>query len=80
MVIDFESDLFVGTAMMRIKNVLPHPRSSEDATDVNNDRTGSYFRDKKHTFQGIVWGRFKRPGMPMSECVCPRGLSLGRRC
>ncbi len=80
MVINFELDLFVSTAMMRIKNILLHPRSSDDATDVNNDRMGSYFRNKKRTFQGIVWGRFKRPGMPMSECVCPRGLSLGRRC
>jgi hypothetical protein len=80
MVIDFESDLFVGTAMMQIKNVLPHPRSSEDATNVDNNRTGSYFRDKKRTFQGIIWGRFKRPGVPMLECICPRGSSLGRRC
>jgi hypothetical protein len=69
MVIDFESDLFIGTAMMRIKNVLPHPRSSDNATDIDNGRTGSYFHDKKHTFQGIVWGTFKRPGMPMLECV-----------
>jgi hypothetical protein len=69
MVIDFELDLFVGTAMMQIKNILPHPRSLDNATNVNNGRMGSYFRDKKHTFQGIVWGRFKRPGMPISECV-----------
>jgi hypothetical protein len=69
MVIDFESNLFFGTAMMRVKNVLPHPRSSDNATDVDNVWTGSYFRDKKRTFQGIVWGRFKCPGVPMSECV-----------
>ncbi len=69
MVINFESDLFVGTAMMRIKNVLLHPRLSDDATDVDNDWTGSYFHNKKCTFQGIVWGRFKPPGVPMLECV-----------
>ncbi len=80
MVINFKSDLFVSTAMMRIKNVLPHPRSLDDATDVDNDRMGSYLRDKKHTFQGIILGRFKCPGVPMSECVCPCGSSLGWRC
>jgi hypothetical protein len=80
MVIDFKSDLFVSTAKMRMKNVLLHPRSLDDATDVNNDRTGSYFCDKKRTFQGILWGRFKRPGGPMLECVCPRGSFLWRHC
>ncbi len=69
MVIDFESDLFIGTAMMRIKNVLPHPRLSDNATNVDNGRTGPYFHDKKRTFQGILWGRFERPGVPMLECV-----------
>jgi hypothetical protein len=79
MVTDFKSDLFVGTAMMLIKNILPHPRSSDDVTNVDIGRTGSYFRDKKRTFQGIVWGRFKRPGMPMLESItgqashCPLG-------
>jgi hypothetical protein len=69
MVIDFGSDLFVGTAMMRIKNVLTHPRSFDNATDVDNGRTGPYFYDKKRTFQGIIWGSLERPGVPILECV-----------
>jgi hypothetical protein len=69
MVIDFKSDLFVGMAMMQIKNVLPHPRLSDNATNINNGRTGSYFHNKKRTFQGIIRGRFNCPGVPMSECI-----------
>jgi hypothetical protein len=61
--------MVINLAMMRIKNVLLHPRLSNDPTIVDNGRMGSYFRDKKRTFQGIVWGRFKRPGVPMLECV-----------
>ncbi len=61
--------MVIDLAMMQIKNVLPHPRSLDDATVVHNGRTGSYFRDMKRTFQGIVWGRFKCPGVPMLECV-----------
>jgi hypothetical protein len=80
-VIDFESDLFVGTAMMRIKKARAPPRSPDgDANDpaaVDGDvdadggtSSGSYyFRDKKRTFQGVVRGRFKLRGVPMSECV-----------
>jgi hypothetical protein len=80
MVIDFELDLFVGTAMMQIKNILLHPRLLDDTTDVDNDRTGSYFRDKKHILQGIVWGRFKRPGVPMLECVTGQAFHRPLRC
>lgn len=66
LVIDFESDLFIGTAMIRIKNaVAPHPSGSNS----NNNVTSSYFDGRKRTFQGIVRGRFKVPGIPMSECV-----------
>ena len=83
-VIDFESDLFVGTAMMRIKNDrAPPPRWSPDGDandptavdgDVDADDGGTssgsyYFHDKKRTFQGVVRGRFKLRGVPMSECV-----------
>ncbi|KAL7533285.1 hypothetical protein ACHAXR_005143 [Thalassiosira sp. AJA248-18] len=67
LVVDFESDHFIGTAMLRVKNVCD-PLN----TDNNKAQHGSssyYFHNRKRTFQGIVRGRFKSPGIPMSECV-----------
>lgn len=73
LVIDFESELFIGTAMLRIKNVYAPLKNSRKSDHTNNDETAidapSYFHSKKRTFQGIVRGRFKTPGIPMSECV-----------
>lgn len=71
LVIDFESDLFIGTAMLRIKNICP-PLQRAARQSTNNESEASsttYFDKKKRTFQGIVKGRFKMPGIPMSECV-----------
>ena len=72
LVIDIESDLFIGTAMLRIKNIstLNDEDTISDLNDNNIDTiTKSYFHNKKRTFQGIVRGRFKVPDIPMSECV-----------
>ncbi|KAL7544589.1 hypothetical protein ACHAWF_007966 [Thalassiosira exigua] len=66
-VIDFESELFVGTAMLRIRNVCDALVSR--SSDADEGDTSSYFHNKKRTFQGVVRGRFKRPDIPMSECV-----------
>ena len=71
LVIDFESDLFIGTAMLRTKNICP-PLQRAARQSTNNESEASsttYFDKKKRTFQGIVKGRFKMPGIPMSECV-----------
>jgi Protein of unknown function (DUF1769) len=62
LVIDFESDLFVGTLLMRIKDVTP----IQDAGNYRTDE--SYFDGKKRKFQAIVRGKFKSD-LPMSECV-----------
>lgn len=69
-VIDFETDLFIGTAMMRIKNLV-HPFAKTKGKYAPEEREGgkSYFDGKKRTFQAIVRGRFKVPDVPMSECV-----------
>jgi len=70
LVIDFESDFFIGTTMLRIKNVCaPIKKLRSDKTHNNETDNSSYFHNKKRTFQGIVRGRFKTPGIPMSECI-----------
>lgn len=63
LVIDFESDLFIGTVLMRIKGV-PMPESA-----VKYNTGGYYFKGRKRTFQAIVRGCFKRDDIPMSECI-----------
>jgi len=63
LVIDFESDLFIGTVLMRIKKV-PKPESASRC-----DTNDNYFMGRKRTFQAIVQGRFKRDDVPMSECI-----------
>ncbi len=66
LVIDFESDLFIGTACLRLKNA----RMSACAGDGSSNDLPSpnYFDNKKRTFQAIIRGRFKKR-IPMSECV-----------
>ena len=62
LVIDFESEIFVGTAMLRIKKCPP---------SIDGDygtSSGSYFDGKKRTFQGVVRGRFTAE-IPMGETV-----------
>lgn len=67
LVIDFESKLFIGTAMLRIKNVCD-ALSSNNNSDIDETKA-NYFDDRKRTFQGIVRGRFKVPNIPISECI-----------
>ena len=68
MVIDFESDLFIGTILMRVKNICPSPLL-ESSHDTITPTSTSYFDGKMRTFQGIVKGRFKQPNVSISECV-----------
>ena len=67
LVIDFESKLFIGTAMLRIKNVCD-ALSSNNNSDIDETKA-NYFDDRKRTFQGILRGRFKVPNIPISECI-----------
>ena len=66
LVIDFESELFIGTACLRLKNA----RRSECERNAVSDKLPStcYFHKRKRTFQATIRGRFKRR-IPMSECV-----------
>lgn len=59
-VIDFESDLFIGTILMRVKNICPSPLL-ESSHDTITPTSTSYFDGKMRTFQGVVKGRFKQP-------------------
>ena len=67
LVIDFESNLFVGSFLLRIKQAPKHSNSNvADTTTENND--SSYFDGRKRKFQAVVRGRFKR-ALPMNDCV-----------
>jgi hypothetical protein len=63
LVIDFESPYFVGSLLMRIRDIPP----VNDASDYTEDGT-SYFDGKRRKFQATVKGKFKTP-LKMSECV-----------
>jgi hypothetical protein len=63
LVIDFESPYFVGSLLMRIRDIPP----VNDASDCTEDGT-SYFDGKRRKFQATVKGKFKTP-LKMSECV-----------
>ncbi|KAL7475981.1 hypothetical protein ACHAW6_001872 [Cyclotella cf. meneghiniana] len=72
MVIDFETDMFIGTAMLRVKNISdPYQSSCHDgAIKISSTSSKNYYFDKKkRTFQATVRGLFKQPGIPMSECI-----------
>ena len=60
LVIDFESNNFVGTLLMRIKEAPPNTKDTQS--------TQSYFDGKKRRFQAIVKGKFKAP-LSYSKCV-----------
>mmetsp|Transcript_15075 Transcript_15075/g.30717 ORF Transcript_15075/g.30717 Transcript_15075/m.30717 type:complete len:405 (-) Transcript_15075:151-1365(-) len=69
LVIDFESDLFIGTALLRLKNARRLDCDRNDGDGSNKDpKSTYYFHMKKRTFQTVIRGRFKRR-VPMSECV-----------
>ncbi|CAB9502720.1 expressed unknown protein [Seminavis robusta] len=71
LVVDFESNHFVGTFLLRIKGV---PPADKNATQAKKSK--SYFDNRKRKFQGIVKGKFKT-ALPMSECVT--GQTFGRQ-
>lgn len=64
LVIDFESSHFVGTFMMRIKDIPSVASTTASKSETNED----YFNNRKRRLQGIVKGKFKTP-LRMSECV-----------
>lgn len=69
LVIDFESDLFIGTACLRLKNA--RKSDCDTGTDDSSDSdlpSPNYFHKKKRTFQAIIRGRFKKR-IPMSKSV-----------
>jgi len=76
LVIDFESTHFVGTLLLRIKNVLPVEKEEnseskkKESNDVEDNQCNGndYFTNKKRKFQAIIKGRFKTPFF-MSRCV-----------
>lgn len=77
-VVDFETEIFIGTLLLRVRNI-PPPLSILDKekvtysdTNENEERLSDehyYFNKKRRTFQATVKGRFKKHGIPMSECV-----------
>jgi Protein of unknown function (DUF1769) len=84
LVIDFESSLFVGTLLMRVKGApaigpaksatgtifVPTSPTADAATKPTASRaTPSYFDGKKRQFQVVIKGRFKQENIPMSECA-----------
>ena len=72
-VIDFESPLFIGTLLVRVKGAKPISTNTAFLPEgaVNSDTKSSpyYFDGKKRQFQVIINGRFKKDDVPMNECV-----------
>eukprot|EP00574_Skeletonema_japonicum_P005690 CAMPEP_0201729094 /NCGR_PEP_ID=MMETSP0593-20130828/17971_1 /ASSEMBLY_ACC=CAM_ASM_000672 /TAXON_ID=267983 /ORGANISM="Skeletonema japonicum, Strain CCMP2506" /LENGTH=506 /DNA_ID=CAMNT_0048221379 /DNA_START=32 /DNA_END=1552 /DNA_ORIENTATION=+ len=71
-VIDFETELFAGTALFRIRDC------NTDALSTGNSSIASkhdYFGDKNRKYQVCIRGRFKKP-VVMATCVS--GLLLDR--
>ena len=56
LVIDFESELFVGTLMMRIKNAKPLKDITERGTSGSD-----YFGKANRKYQAVIRGEFKKP-------------------
>lgn len=66
-VIDFESELFVGTLLLRIREA-PLNNLIAPTNQVKQDFNNDYFEGKKRRFQAVVKGKFKKE-LKMSECV-----------
>jgi hypothetical protein len=73
LVVDFESPLFEGTLMLRVKgtNGTTMPRNDNDGDD------GSYFSDKVIRYQTVLRGRFKKE-LPFFSLVT--GYRFRRSC
>ena len=70
LVIDFETDLFEGSLLLRL-------RFSEGSTREPYDDSKGYFRGVNRRYQAIVRGRFKKE-IPLTELVT--GFRLKRSC
>ena len=62
LVVDFETALFVGTILVRIRN-------SEGTTPENVNQESGYFAEVNRHYQAVIQGRFRKEGIPMVECV-----------
>jgi len=70
LVTDFESELFEGTLLLRIRHC--NSRSAQPYDD-----TKGYFAGLNRRYQCVVSGRFRKP-LPLTRCVT--GLQLARKC
>lgn len=71
LVVDFESDIFIGTLLLRIKN-------SRGTTPKPYDDSSGYFTGMNRRYQTVVRGMFKKDGVAMTDCVT--GQVLNRKC
>mmetsp|Transcript_13747 Transcript_13747/g.22589 ORF Transcript_13747/g.22589 Transcript_13747/m.22589 type:complete len:521 (+) Transcript_13747:97-1659(+) len=72
LVIDFETELFAGTALFRIRDCCTDALSIEDSS-VNSKH--DYFGDKNRKYQVCIRGRFKQK---VVMATCMSGLLLDR--
>jgi hypothetical protein len=70
LVIDFESDLFQGSLMLRL-------RFAEGTTPEPYDDNKGYFRGMNRRYQAVIRGRFKK-NIPLTELVT--GFQFNRPC
>ena len=70
LVTDFETDLFVGTLLLRI-------RHCEGTTPEPYDDTKGYFCGMNRRYQAVIRGSF-RTALPLTECVT--GFRMDRPC
>ena len=70
LVVDFESEIFIGTLLLRVRDISSAlPRSGNKEATYSDANKHYYFNKKRRTFQAVVKGRFKKHGIPMSECI-----------
>lgn len=71
-VIDFETDIFAGTALFRIRNsnAWKSQNSRAEEEDNNkNDNSFDYFGRHNRKFQMVIRGRFKSNETVMADCM-----------
>ena len=71
LVVDFESDLFIGSLLLRIRN-------AKGTTPKPYDDSNGYFTGMNRRYQTVVRGMFKKEGVAMTDCVT--GQVLSRKC
>ena len=62
LVVDFESDYFVGTLQLRI-------RRSNGTTPEPYSESYGYFKGRNRHYQSVISGKFKHEGIPMTQCI-----------